>query len=89
MGDADEAQDLALETFWRLYSSPPRRTENVGGWLYRVALRLGYNALRATNAGDGMSWKRGKNRWKTAQTTQPTRLTWQNNAAESGRYWQV
>lgn len=47
VGDADEAQDLALETFWRLYSSPPGRVENVGGWLYRVALRLGYNALRS------------------------------------------
>jgi RNA polymerase sigma factor (sigma-70 family) len=47
VGDADEAQDLALETFWRLYNSPPRQVDNVGGWLYRVALRLGYNALRA------------------------------------------
>jgi RNA polymerase sigma-70 factor (ECF subfamily) len=49
VGDPDEAQDLALETFWRLYSHPPRETTNMGGWLYRVALRLGYNALRAAN----------------------------------------
>ena len=47
-GDPDEAEDLALETFWRLYSQPPRHTENTGGWLYRVALRLGYNSLRST-----------------------------------------
>lgn len=47
VGDPAEAQDLALETFWRLYDNPPRQLQNAGGWLYRVALRLGYNALRA------------------------------------------
>ena len=47
LGDPDEAQDLALETFWRLHHNPPRQPDNLGGWLYRVALRLGYNALRA------------------------------------------
>jgi RNA polymerase sigma-70 factor (ECF subfamily) len=45
--DPAEAQDLALEAFWRLYSNQSRQGDNVGGWLYRVALRLGYNALRA------------------------------------------
>lgn len=47
VGDPDEAQDLALEAFWRLYSHPPRHSQNVSGWLYRVAIRLGYNALRS------------------------------------------
>lgn len=47
VGDPDEAQDLALEVFWKLHSHPPRDMENVNGWLYRVAMRLGYNALRA------------------------------------------
>lgn len=47
LGDADEAEDLALETFWRLFHQPPIKVENLEGWLYRVALRLGYNALRA------------------------------------------
>jgi RNA polymerase sigma-70 factor (ECF subfamily) len=47
VGDPDEAEDLALETFWRLYTQPPSQTNNVSGWLYRVAVRLGYNALRA------------------------------------------
>jgi RNA polymerase sigma-70 factor, ECF subfamily len=45
--DPDEAQDLALEVFWRLYTRPPRQGSNLGGWLQRVALNLGYNALRA------------------------------------------
>ncbi|MBI5304379.1 MAG: sigma-70 family RNA polymerase sigma factor [Chloroflexi bacterium] len=49
VGDADEAQDLALETFWQLYREPPTRNPalNLGGWLYRVATNLGLNALRA------------------------------------------
>jgi RNA polymerase sigma-70 factor (ECF subfamily) len=47
VGDPAEAEDLALETFWKLWQQPPTRAENLGGWLYRVATRLGYNALRA------------------------------------------
>jgi RNA polymerase sigma-70 factor (ECF subfamily) len=47
VGDWTEAEDLALEAFWRLYNRPPRDLRNVGGWLYRVATNLGLNALRA------------------------------------------
>jgi len=44
----DEADDLAQETFVRLYTHPPRGAgADVGAWLYRVAINLGYNALRA------------------------------------------
>ncbi len=46
-GDWDEAQDLALETFMRLYRQPAPPAANPGGWLYRVATNLGLNALRA------------------------------------------
>jgi RNA polymerase sigma-70 factor, ECF subfamily len=48
-GDAAEADDIAQEAFIRLYRQPlpPGREHNVGGWLYRVAVNLGYNALRA------------------------------------------
>jgi RNA polymerase sigma-70 factor (ECF subfamily) len=48
-GDAATADDMAQETFIRLYRHPlpPGREHNVGGWLYRVAVNLGYNALRA------------------------------------------
>lgn len=46
-GDRYEADDLATETFWRLWHHPPAQAENVPGWLYRVATRLGYNSLRA------------------------------------------
>lgn len=48
VGDHAEAEDLALETFWKLYQRPPREQGGLGGWLYRVAINLGYNALRAS-----------------------------------------
>jgi RNA polymerase sigma-70 factor (ECF subfamily) len=44
----DEADDLAQEVFWRLYTRPPRDLQgDLRAWLHRVAARLGYNALRA------------------------------------------
>jgi RNA polymerase sigma-70 factor (ECF subfamily) len=46
VGDRDEAEDLALEAFWRLYRRPPQ-DHNLAGWLYRVATNLGLNALRS------------------------------------------
>lgn len=49
LGNREEAEDLTQETFLRLYRSrfPAGQEHNLGGWLYRVATRLGYNALRA------------------------------------------
>jgi RNA polymerase sigma-70 factor (ECF subfamily) len=49
VGDRAEAEDLALETFWQLHRRPPsmRHSQSLGGWLYRVATNLGFNALRA------------------------------------------
>jgi RNA polymerase sigma-70 factor, ECF subfamily len=47
LGDWDEAEDLALETFVRLYRRPPADDERLGGWLYRVASNQALNALRA------------------------------------------
>ena len=47
VGDRAEAEDLALETFWKLWQRNSSEADNLGGWLYRVATNLGYNALRA------------------------------------------
>lgn len=52
VGDREEAQELAQETFLRLYRRPLRRGTNVGGWLYRVATNLGFNALRGNRRRD-------------------------------------
>ena len=48
-GTRAEAEDLAQEVFLKLYMRPLRSTENVAGWLYRVAVNTGYNALRSSH----------------------------------------
>ncbi len=52
VGDPAEAEDLALETFVRLYQQDPMRQPdfNTGGWLHRVATNLGLHSIRG--------WKR-------------------------------
>jgi len=47
IGDWDEAQDLALEVFYRLHTRPPRDLTELSGWLHRVATNIGLNAIRA------------------------------------------
>lgn len=42
------AEDLAQEVFLKLYHRSLRHEDNVAGWLYRVAINTGYNALRSS-----------------------------------------
>ncbi len=46
-GTRAEAEDLVQEVFLKLYERPLRHGNNVAGWLYRVAVNMGYNALRS------------------------------------------
>ncbi len=48
VGDPAEAEDLALETFFRFYQHAPMDGEgaNLRGWLYRVATNLGLHSIR-------------------------------------------
>jgi RNA polymerase sigma-70 factor (ECF subfamily) len=47
-GRPDEAEDLALEAFWRLWRQGNEFEGTAAeAWLYKVASNLGYNALRA------------------------------------------
>lgn len=48
-GNRAQAEELAGDVFWKIYRQPlpADRDHNVGGWLYRVATRLGIDALRA------------------------------------------
>ncbi len=50
LGDRARAEDLANETFLKLYRHPLRHQPdgNVSGWLYRTATNLGIDALRST-----------------------------------------
>src|ERR1051325_8964864 len=60
VGDPAEAEDLALETFLRLYRHHPGQEDgfNSGGWLHRVATNLGLHSIR--------SWKRREHYETTA-----------------------
>ncbi len=49
LGSRTAAEDVAQETFVKLYQSPPRDFSNLGGWLARVATNLAYNQLRSEN----------------------------------------
>ena len=60
VGDPSEAEDLALETFLRLYKQRSVQEDgfHLGGWLYRVATNLGLHSIR--------SWKRREHYETTA-----------------------
>lgn len=44
-GNVQAAEDIAQETFIKLYNTPPQHS-NTGAWLSRVASNLAYNYLR-------------------------------------------
>lgn len=50
LGNRAAAEDVAQETFIRLYQTPPPEPSNLGGWLARVATNLAYNHLRSENS---------------------------------------
>jgi RNA polymerase sigma-70 factor, ECF subfamily len=51
LGDSGRAEELANEAFLKLHSTmlPPVARANVAGWLYRTAMNLGIDELRARN----------------------------------------
>src|SRR5438270_13263235 len=44
--DPARAEELAVETFWKLWRHSPAHGQNAAGWLYRVAVRTALNELR-------------------------------------------
>jgi RNA polymerase sigma-70 factor (ECF subfamily) len=76
VGEHDEAQDLALEAFLKLYSKmdrkdglsrfkltpfeKPQTSNALSSWLYRVATNLGLNALRARKRREQYELEAGK-----------------------------
>lgn len=50
VADRAIAEDLAQETFVRLYRTPPDDRNAVGAWLHRVGTRLAYDYLRQAAA---------------------------------------
>jgi RNA polymerase sigma factor (sigma-70 family) len=49
LGDSGRAEELANEAFLKLHSTilPPTARANIPGWLYRTAMNLGIDDLRA------------------------------------------
>lgn len=75
IGDPDEAEDLALETFMRLHRQIPQESKGaVGGWLYRVATRLGLNAIRDWNRRRKYELHAGRLDWAGRQPENPAEL---------------
>lgn len=70
-GCPDDAEDLSLETFWRLWSQPPEKVDNPVGWLLRVAANLGYNALRSARRRNQYEQQAGIQYWENAQSENP------------------
>jgi RNA polymerase sigma-70 factor (ECF subfamily) len=68
-GDWDDAEDLALETFMQFHRNPPEDDRNLAGWLYRVAWRLGLNALRSKKRRQEYEQKAGLQMLNEAQNT--------------------
>ena len=71
VGDMDEAQDLALEAFVQLYRRPPAKAHNLGGWLYRVALNQGLNALRSQKRRQRYEQRAGEGALRNAPSNDP------------------
>jgi RNA polymerase sigma-70 factor (ECF subfamily) len=72
-GDPAEAEDLALEAFWQLWQRPPGKPGTLAGWLYRVAVNLGYNALRSRRRRQQYEWDAGKDALQQNPPPDPAR----------------
>ncbi len=49
LGDRAPAEELASDTFLKFSQHAPGQLDNIGGWLYRTATRLGIDSLRAAH----------------------------------------
>jgi RNA polymerase sigma factor (sigma-70 family) len=75
-GDPSEAEDLALETFFKLYQHPPKTGEgyNLGGWLYRVATNLGLRSIRSLNRRKQYEMEAGKEYMEDLPENKPAEI---------------
>jgi RNA polymerase sigma-70 factor (ECF subfamily) len=76
IGDPAEAEDLALETFFRLYNNPPKtsRDTNLGGWLYRVATNLGLHSIRSYRRRESHELAAGRDALETSPQNRPAQI---------------
>ena len=76
LGDPAEAEDLALEAFYRLHQRFPIADPdfNTGGWLYRVATNLGLHAIRSRQRRQHYEAQAGKRMLQEAPDDQPAEM---------------
>jgi RNA polymerase sigma-70 factor, ECF subfamily len=76
VGDPSEAEDLALETFLKLYKQRPDQEDgsNLGGWLHRVATNLGLHSIRSWKRREHYELTAGKYALDTAEEEAPVEV---------------
>lgn len=74
--DPAEAEDLALETFFRLYQRhpAPEKEFNTRGWLQRVATHLGLHSIRSFRRRERYEMAAGKGALDEASENRPSQI---------------
>jgi len=74
--DPAEAEDLALETFWRLYKHHPEPQPqfNTRGWLQRVAANLALQSIRSFKRREQYEINAGRDALEQASQDQPPEI---------------
>ncbi len=83
LGNKADAEDVAQSVFLKLYQSPHRvrlqgDEANVAGWLYRVAVNMGYNTLRSQKRRQ-MRQERWGWLWPFSASTDPADISASND----------
>lgn len=83
--DPAEAEDLALETFYRLYKYRPSQYEtlHIRGWLYKVAINLALQSIRSFKRREHYEIHSGKDALIEAGDDQPPKIL----AEKEDRYY--
>ncbi len=73
VGDPADAEDLALETFLKLYQHAPINEEgaNLRGWLFRVAMNLGLHSIRSDQRRQHYELEAGKHALEETSPEKP------------------
>ncbi|HET9910750.1 MAG TPA: sigma-70 family RNA polymerase sigma factor [Anaerolineales bacterium] len=75
VSDPAEAEDLALETFFRFYQRHPMPEEfNTRGWLLRVATNLGLQSIRSFKRRERYEIAAGKGALEEAPENRPAEI---------------
>jgi RNA polymerase sigma-70 factor (ECF subfamily) len=87
VGDPAEAEDLALETFVRLYQKPPAGAQdfNFGGWLHRVAANLGLHSIRSYKRRERYELAAGKYALDEAPENRPAEISARSEENQAAR----